>query len=40
MQIVAPRFEEPLILNVARQIHRTSGVGSPPISAAGLAHAG
>jgi amidase len=40
MQIVAPRFEEPLILNVARQIHRASGVGSPLISAAGLAHAG
>ena len=33
MQIVAPRFEEPLILNVARQIHRASGVGWPPMSA-------
>jgi amidase len=32
MQIVAPRFEEPLILNVARQIHRESKVGWPPIS--------
>jgi amidase len=40
MQIVAPRFEEPLILNVARHIHRASGVGWPPISVAGLAHAG
>ena len=27
---VAPRFEEPLILNVARLIHRASGVGWPP----------
>jgi Asp-tRNA(Asn)/Glu-tRNA(Gln) amidotransferase A subunit family amidase len=36
MQIVAPRFEEPLILRVARQIHRGSGVGWPPISAATL----
>jgi amidase len=35
MQIVAPRFEEPLILSVARVIHRASGVGRPPISAAG-----
>jgi len=34
MQIVAPRFEEPLILSVARLIHRASGVGWPPISAA------
>ena len=34
MQIVAPRFEEPLILRVARAIHRGSGVGAPPISAA------
>jgi amidase len=33
MQIVAPRFEEPLILRVARHIHRASGVGWPPISA-------
>ena len=32
MQIVAPRFEEPLILSVARHIHRTSGVGVPPIA--------
>jgi amidase len=31
MQIVAPRFEEPLILRVAREIHRQSGVGHPPI---------
>ena len=30
MQIVAPRFEEPLILSVARLIHRASGVGWPP----------
>jgi amidase len=30
MQVVAPRFEEPLILNVARLIHRASGVGWPP----------
>jgi amidase len=32
MQIVAPRFEEPLILRVARQIHRASKVGRPPIA--------
>jgi len=30
MQIVAPRFEEPLILRVARLIHQASGVGWPP----------
>jgi amidase len=30
MQVVAPRFEEPLILNVARLLHRASGVGWPP----------
>jgi amidase len=34
MQIVAPRFEEPLILRVARVIHQGSGVGAPPINAA------
>jgi amidase len=34
MQIVAPRFEEPRILRVAREIHRQSGVGQPPLSAA------
>jgi len=34
MQITAPRFEEPLILGVAREIHRHSGVGRPPLSAA------
>jgi amidase len=33
MQIVAPRFEEPLILRVAREIHQQSGVGRPPLSA-------
>jgi amidase len=33
MQVVAPRFEEPLILRVAREIHRNSGVGAPPLSA-------
>jgi amidase len=33
MQIVAPRFEEPLILRVARHIHRASNVGRPPMSA-------
>jgi amidase len=32
MQIVAPRFEEPLILRVARHIHRASKVGRPPIA--------
>jgi amidase len=32
MQIVAPRFEEPLILQVARHIHRASNVGRPPIA--------
>ena len=31
MQIVAPRFEEPLILRVARLIHRASNVGRPPL---------
>jgi amidase len=30
MQIVAPRFEEPLILSVAKLIHGSSGVGWPP----------
>jgi amidase len=30
MQIAAPRFAEPLILSVARLIHRASGVGWPP----------
>jgi amidase len=30
MQIVAPRFDEPLILNVARLIHAQSGVSWPP----------
>jgi amidase len=30
MQIVAPRFAEPLILSVARLIHQASGVGWPP----------
>jgi amidase len=33
LQIVAPRFEEPLILRVAREIHQQSGVGAPPLSA-------
>jgi amidase len=33
MQIVAPRFEEPLILRVARLIHEASKVGRPPMSA-------
>ena len=32
MQIVAPRFEEPLILRVARAIHRASHVGRPPLA--------
>jgi amidase len=32
MQIVAPRFEEPLILSVARLIQQRSGVGRPPLS--------
>ena len=32
MQIVAPRFEEPLILRVARLIHQASAVGWPPIA--------
>jgi amidase len=30
VQIVAPRFEEPMILNLAGFIHRQSGVGRPP----------
>jgi amidase len=33
MQIVAPRFEEPLILRIARLIHEASKVGRPPMSA-------
>jgi amidase len=33
MQIVAPRFEEPLILRVARHVHRASNVGRPPLAA-------
>jgi amidase len=32
MQIVAPRFEEPLILNIAKLIHRSSGVSWPSIN--------
>ena len=36
MQIVAPRFEEPLILRVAREIHRQSGVGRAAFSASVL----
>ncbi len=32
MQIVAPRFEEPLILGVARHIHRASNLGRPPLA--------
>ena len=32
MQIVAPRFEEPLILRVARAIHQASNVGRPPMA--------
>jgi amidase len=35
MQVVAPRFEEPLILRVARHIHAASGVGLPPIAGGG-----
>ena len=38
MQIVAPRFEEPLILRVARQIHRASNVGRPPVANGISAH--
>ena len=37
MQVVAPRFGEPLILGVAKLIHRTSGVSWPP---ADFAHNG
>jgi amidase len=33
MQIVAPRFQEPLILRIGREIHLQSGVGTPPLSA-------
>src|ERR1700728_3124617 len=32
MQIVAPRFDEPKILSVARLIHQASGVGWPPMA--------
>jgi amidase len=31
IQIVAPRFEEPMILSLARLIQRQSGVGWPPV---------
>jgi amidase len=31
LQIVAPRFEEPLILSVAKLVHASSGVGWPPL---------
>src|SRR5258708_4793220 len=34
MQIVAPRFEEPLILRVARLAQPSSGVGWPPAAVA------
>ena len=37
MQIVAPRFEEPLILRVAKLVQQSSGVGWPP---AAVAHEG
>jgi amidase len=33
IQITAPRFEEPMILNLASLIHRQSGVGWPPCTA-------
>jgi amidase len=33
MQIVAPRFEEPLILRIGKLIQATSGVGWPPAAA-------
>jgi Asp-tRNA(Asn)/Glu-tRNA(Gln) amidotransferase A subunit family amidase len=33
IQIVAPRFEEPLILRVARVIHQAGKVGRPPLAA-------
>jgi hypothetical protein len=32
MQIVAPRFEEPLILRVAKLVQQSSGVGWPPVA--------
>jgi amidase len=35
MQIVAPRFQDPLILRVAGHIQRFSNVGWPPVSAGG-----
>jgi amidase len=31
MQIIGPRFEEPLILRMADLVHRSSGVGWPPV---------
>jgi amidase len=31
LQIVAPRFEEPTILRVAKLVHEASGVGFPPL---------
>ena len=33
LQIVAPRFEEPLILRVAKLVQQSSGVGWPPMAA-------
>ena len=35
MQIVAPRFQDPLILRVAGHIQHASNVGWPPVSVAG-----
>jgi amidase len=32
IQIVAPRFEEPMILKVADCVHRNSGVARPPVA--------
>ena len=34
MQVVAPRFEEPLILRVAKLVQQSSGVGWPPVAVA------
>jgi len=34
MQVVAPRFEEPLILRVAKLVQQSSGVGWPPAAVA------
>jgi amidase len=38
MQIVAPRFEEPLILSIANLIQRASRIGWPPVGVTAMDH--